>query len=101
MMPMGIPTSFTFRIISISFQGVAAYARFFPSPIRTFCTTARSDHTSWCTLIKGAGLVAPLRSHGGLTEQTVPFIMNKTVDPDQRGQKPLRNYDAFYMVLNS
>ncbi len=41
-----------------------------------------------------AALKEPLRSHGGLTEQQVPFICNRVMDlasaPD------LRNFDAFY-----
>ena len=41
-----------------------------------------------------AALKEPLRSHGGLTEQEVPFIVNRKIDlpkvPD------LRNFDAFF-----
>ena len=40
-----------------------------------------------------SGLNEPLRSHGGLTEQTVPVIVNRKV---QNLPKPLRNFDAFY-----
>ena len=46
-----------------------------------------------------SGLDAPLRSHGGFTEQTVPFMVNRPVaglDPDRR----LRNFDAFDVALN-
>jgi len=40
-----------------------------------------------------AALREPLRSHGGLTEQTVPFIVNRKIDlPDAPA---LRNFDAF------
>ncbi|MCV2868171.1 phosphonoacetate hydrolase [Defluviimonas sp. WL0002] len=40
-----------------------------------------------------AALKEPLRSHGGLTEQEVPFIVNRKVDlPDA---PDLRNFDAF------
>ncbi|SNZ20405.1 phosphonoacetate hydrolase [Cohaesibacter gelatinilyticus] len=41
-----------------------------------------------------AALKEPLRSHGGLTEQEVPFIVNRKIDlPDA---PTLRNFDAFY-----
>ncbi len=41
-----------------------------------------------------AALKEPLRSHGGLTEQVVPFIVNRVID---LGNKPdLRNFDAFF-----
>ncbi len=41
-----------------------------------------------------AALKEPLRSHGGLTEQTVPFIVNRVIDLPQKPD--LRNFDAFY-----
>jgi phosphonoacetate hydrolase len=41
-----------------------------------------------------AALNEPLRSHGGLHEQRVPFIVNRKID---LGDAPeLRNFDAFY-----
>lgn len=41
-----------------------------------------------------AALKEPLRSHGGITEQVVPFIVNRRIDlPDA---PELRNFDAFY-----
>jgi phosphonoacetate hydrolase len=46
-----------------------------------------------------AALKEPLRSHGGLTEQTVPFIVNRKLDlPDA---PRLRNFDAFYYALQA
>ncbi|MEK9552993.1 MAG: phosphonoacetate hydrolase, partial [Alphaproteobacteria bacterium] len=36
----------------------------------------------------------PLRSHGGLTEQEVPFIINRQIDLPAAPE--LRNFDAFY-----
>lgn len=42
-----------------------------------------------------AALDEPLRSHGGLTEQAVPFITNRVL-PDQPDAPVLRNFDAFY-----
>ncbi|MGO4338576.1 phosphonoacetate hydrolase [Labrys sp. KB_33_2] len=42
-----------------------------------------------------AALDEPLRSHGGLTEQAVPFIVNRPL-PDLPQAPALRNFDAFY-----
>lgn len=39
-----------------------------------------------------AALEVPLRSHGGLTEQTVPFIVNRKM-PDLAAAPELRNFD--------
>ncbi|MDJ0629651.1 MAG: phosphonoacetate hydrolase [Rhodobacter sp.] len=41
-----------------------------------------------------AALTEPLRSHGGLTEQEVPFIVNRVLDLPFAPE--LRNYDAFH-----
>jgi phosphonoacetate hydrolase len=46
-----------------------------------------------------SALEVPLRSHGGVSEQRVPLIVNrrlKDVDPERRW----RNFDAFDLVLN-
>ena len=45
-----------------------------------------------------SGLTEPLRSHGGLTEQTVPMIANRklTLSADRK----LRNFDIFDIALN-
>ena len=45
-----------------------------------------------------AALNEPLRSHGGLTEQAVPFITNRKL-PDQPNAPALRNFDAFYYAV--
>lgn len=42
-----------------------------------------------------AALKEPLRSHGGLTEQAVPFIVNRRL-PELPQAPALRNFDAFY-----
>ena len=42
-----------------------------------------------------AALDEPLRSHGGLTEQEVPFIVNRVL-PDLPNEPVLRNFDAFH-----
>jgi phosphonoacetate hydrolase len=44
-----------------------------------------------------------LRSHGGLGEQRVPFMVSRKLRPDylkQRAGRPLRNFDIFDAVLN-
>ncbi len=41
-----------------------------------------------------AALKEPLRSHGGLTEQEVPFIVNRAIDLP--GKPELRNFDALF-----
>lgn len=46
-----------------------------------------------------SGLDAPLRSHGGVSEQRVPLILNRPlpgIDPQRRW----RNFDAFHLALN-
>jgi phosphonoacetate hydrolase len=47
-----------------------------------------------------AALNEPLRSHGGLTEQAVPFITNRVL-PDQPDAPQLRNFDAFYYAVTA
>ena len=42
-----------------------------------------------------SGLNEPLRSHGGLHEREVPFIINKKMSQIDLS-KQLYNYDAFY-----
>ncbi|HQY73976.1 MAG TPA: phosphonoacetate hydrolase [Aestuariivirga sp.] len=44
-----------------------------------------------------SGLNEPLRSHGGLTEQTIPVIVNRKT---QNLPKNLRNFDAFFIGCN-
>ncbi len=46
-----------------------------------------------------SGLDAPLRSHGGLSEQTVPLIFNRPT-AGIPGRERLRNYDVFDVALN-
>ena len=46
-----------------------------------------------------AALKEPLRSHGGLTEQEVPFIVNRKIDLPSAPE--LRNYDAFYYAAKA
>ena len=46
-----------------------------------------------------SGLDAPLRSHGGLSEQRVPLIMNRRIAKLDAARR-WRNFDAFDWVLN-
>ena len=46
-----------------------------------------------------AALDVPLRSHGGLTEQEVPFIANRV--RDLPSQPVLRNFDAFFYATTA
>ncbi len=52
--------------------------------------TSQSEHDL-------SGLTEPLRSHGGLTEQEIPIIVNR---PVQALPERLRNFDAFAIGLN-
>jgi phosphonoacetate hydrolase len=45
-----------------------------------------------------SGLTEPLRSHGGLSEQTVPMIANRRFNVPR--DRALRNFDAFEAALN-
>ena len=46
-----------------------------------------------------SGLIEPLRSHGGLSEQHVPLICNRTLAVPA-GDRQWRNFDAFDLALN-
>jgi phosphonoacetate hydrolase len=46
-----------------------------------------------------SGLDVPLRSHGGVTEQRVPLIVNRPLDGLDATHR-LRNFDAFDLALN-
>jgi phosphonoacetate hydrolase len=46
-----------------------------------------------------SGLDAPLRSHGGISEQRVPLIVNRRL-PGLDTTRRLRNFDAFELALN-
>ena len=45
-----------------------------------------------------SGLKEPLRSHGGVSEQRVPFLVNRAVDLPSDGQ--LRNFDIYNVLLS-
>jgi len=46
-----------------------------------------------------SGLDAPLRSHGGVSEQKVPLLFNRRIEGLAPGRR-LRNFDAFDLALN-
>jgi phosphonoacetate hydrolase len=46
-----------------------------------------------------SGLTVPLRSHGGMTEQKVPVILNRKIKTLPAGYR-LRNFSAFDLALN-
>jgi phosphonoacetate hydrolase len=46
-----------------------------------------------------SGLTRPLRSHGGMTEQKVPVILNRKIEALPQGYR-VRNFSAFDLALN-
>jgi phosphonoacetate hydrolase len=62
------------------------------SQLDTVIGTSRDRHDL-------SGLDVPLRSHGGISEQKVPLLVNRSVrkQPDSRRW---RNFDAFDLGLN-
>ncbi|CAE6877674.1 Phosphonoacetate hydrolase [Paraburkholderia nemoris] len=47
-----------------------------------------------------SGLTVPLRSHGGLSEQTVPLLFNRALAGPLE-DRTLRNFDVFHIALNA
>jgi phosphonoacetate hydrolase len=47
-----------------------------------------------------SSLKEPLRSHGGLHEREVPFIIN-SAKSNIAGQGQINNYDAFYYAIHT
>jgi phosphonoacetate hydrolase len=81
----------------------AACARFQLPADRTgdIVVLSEADHVIGTTAERHdlSALDVPLRSHGGLASQRVPFFVNrKTADHPSSG--PLRNFDIFDAVLN-
>jgi phosphonoacetate hydrolase len=62
------------------------------SQLDTVIGTSRERHDL-------SGLDVPLRSHGGISEQTVPLIVNCVVSQADRSRH-WRNFDAFDLGLN-
>jgi len=46
-----------------------------------------------------SGLDVPLRSHGGISEKTVPLLFNRRTSGID-GSRRLRNFDLFDVALN-
>ena len=46
-----------------------------------------------------SSLEVPLRSHGGISEQRVPLILNRPL-PGLDASRRFRNFDAFDLALN-
>jgi phosphonoacetate hydrolase len=91
------------RGVEVVLDRAAACARFELPPDRmgdlvvvstrhTVLGTARARHDL-------SGLDAPLRSHGGLSEQRVPLLVNRRA-PALPADAPLRNFDVFDVALN-
>ena len=59
----------------------------------TVLGTSRSRHDL-------SGLDAPLRSHGGISEQRVPLILNRPLKAPQN-ERRYRNFDIFDLALNA
>jgi phosphonoacetate hydrolase len=62
------------------------------SKLETVIGTAHDRHDL-------SGLDVPLRSHGGISEQKVPLLVNRPVRDQPRGRR-WRNFDAFDLGLN-
>jgi phosphonoacetate hydrolase len=46
-----------------------------------------------------SGLDAPLRSHGGISEQQVPLLLNRALQGVAADAR-VRNFDIFDLILN-
>ena len=96
-MAVGLPEN----VFLTKLDAAANWARsnsLWPMPFATACcgielmATAASRHDL-------SQLELPLRSHGGISEQRVPLVVNRRIE----GLDPLRrwrNFDAFELVLN-
>jgi phosphonoacetate hydrolase len=88
--------------VELALDRAAACARFELPPDRVgdLVVVARRDVVLGTSASRHdlSGLDAPLRSHGGLSEQRVPFIVSRPtrLPADAR----LRNYDLFDAALN-
>jgi phosphonoacetate hydrolase len=81
----------------------AAAARFELPPDRIGDLVVISRHDTVIGTSAGrhdlSGLEVPLRSHGGLSEQKVPLLVNRRIQ-DPAGAHRWRNFDAFHLGLN-
>jgi phosphonoacetate hydrolase len=72
-----------------------------PDRIGDLVVISDSDHVIGSAPEKHdlSGLDMPLRSHGGLSEQRVPLIVNRKT-PTLSAERRLRNFDIFDVALN-
>jgi phosphonoacetate hydrolase len=89
--------------IEVVLERAAACARFELPPDRMGDVVIVSDrHTVLGTSVSRhdlSGLDAPLRSHGGISEQRVPLMLNRPARLS--AQARLRNFDIFDVALNA
>ena len=79
---------------SSEYESATSQAAGDPISARANITIGTSEHRHDLAALK-----EPLRSHGGLTEQEVPFIVNRKIDlPDA---PTLRNFDAFFYATTA
>ncbi len=87
--------------IELVLDKAAACARFElpPDRIGDLVVVSRGHHVLGSAPSKHdlSGLTEPLRSHGGLSEQRVPFVINRRSAQLPEG---LRNFDIFHHALN-
>ena len=71
-----------------------------PDRLGDFILVSKKHHTIGTSLDRHdlSALTEPLRSHGGISEQRVPLIMNRKTNLAQG--LTLRNFDAFDLALN-
>lgn len=92
--------------IELVLDNAQACARFelMPERIGDIVVVSRRDFTigSRRAAHDLSGLTVPLRSHGGLSEQTVPLVFNRRVEGVESlyGGRRLRNFDVFDIALN-
>src|SRR5437667_2080607 len=72
-----------------------------PDRMGDLITVSRRHYVIGTSLAKHdlSGLDAPLRSHGGLSEQTVPLVFTERLGERPPGRR-LRNFDIFDLALN-
>src|SRR5437016_1978906 len=72
-----------------------------PDRMGELITVSRRHYVIGTSLAKHdlSGLDAPLRSHGGLSEQTVPLVFTERLGERPPGRR-LRNFDIFDLALN-
>ena len=108
-LPPGLPTGVVVEQLS-KLQGMeavldreAAAARFELPPDRIgdiVCVSERSTVIGTSASRHDlSGLDAPLRSHGGVSEQRVPLVLNRKVK-GLDAHRRYRNFDAFELALN-